>query len=430
MKLLDTYLHRVTSSIKSKEARTLVTKELTQHIKQAQQAWLRKGLTEEDALQKSIAEMGSPSTVGESMNKIYKPKVDWMLIGLLVSVMVLSFLPVMAQTMYGSEFLVKRKVMFVVLGIVLAITMMFLDYRKLQKYGYVFFCIGSAILLLISVFPTAIINGQPVFMVKPLKIESMMAMPFYVIAWATFFHNRTNLFVCMGLFLISSCLFIMNFQVTTVFVYMALVATLFLYSSFSRKIKFIVMGTVVSLGIGLALWFVIFLQTEVIKPYQIERITAFFHPEDHANGMGYLYIGLRNVISEAHWIGGNTSDSVILSEAHTNFVLASVIQSYGLLLAIVLVTIFALFAVRVLTIVFKIRDPYARLLLVGGLTVLGAQSIYHIGMTFGYLPIVTMPMPLVSYGLMPTMLGAFLVGLALSVWRRKNLYVTTERTIS
>ena len=112
-----------------------------------------------------------------------------------------------------------------------------------------------------------------------------------------------------------------------------------------------------------------------------------------------------------------------VSESHTNFVLASVIQSYGLVLAVALVVLLALCAVRLLMIGLRVRDPYARLLLVGGMTIFGAQFVYHVGMTFGYLPIVAMPLPFISYGLMPTMLGAFIMGLALSVWRRKSLYV-------
>ena len=294
MRLLDTFLQRVTSYIKSKEARIFVTTELTQHLKQAQQSWVNKGFTEDEALQKAVTDMGSAATLGESLNKIHKPKVDWFLIGLLVTVMALSFLPLMTETMFSADFLMKRKVVFVVLGIVLAISMMFLDYRKLQKYGYLFFGIGTAILLLISLFPTALVNGQPVFMVSPLRIESMMAMPFYVISWATLFHNRTNLFVCIGLFVASSLLFVRNFQITALFVYIALVAMLFLYSPLSKKIKLIVTGIGVTLGISIVLWYVMLIHSGAIKAYQIERITAFFNPEEHVNGLGSLYIVLQN----------------------------------------------------------------------------------------------------------------------------------------
>lgn len=421
MKLLDKYLHRVTSYIKSKEARTFVKTELSQHIKQAQQAWMSKGLTAEDALQKAIAEMGSPSMLGESMNKIHKPKVDWLLIGLLVSVMVLSFLPLLKQTMYSNDLLMERKVIFVVLGIVLAIGMMFLDYRKLQKYGYVFFGIGTAILLCVHIFRTGYMGGQSLFVIGSLRIESSMAIPFYVLAWATLFHNRTKLLMCIGLFFTSLLLFAFNGQTVNLFMYGLLVAVLFCYSPFSKKIKLMVTGIGVTLSVSFVIGYAWLIQTGAIIAYQIERITAFFNPEEHANGMGYLYNVLQKAISQANWFGA--SESIVVPESHTDFVLASVIQSYGLVLAVILVVLLALCAVRLLMIGLRVRDPYARLLLVGGVTLFLGQFVYHVGMTFGYLPIVAMPLPFISYGLMPTMLGAFIVGIALSVWRRKSLYV-------
>ena len=416
MEIVDTYLNRVTSYIKSKEARIFVRIELTQHIKQTQQAWMSKGLSEEDALQKAIAEMGSPSTLGESMNKIHKPKVDWFLIGLLVTVMVLSFLPLLKQTMYSNDLLMERKAIFVVLGIVLAISMMFLDYRKLQKYGYVFFGIGTAILLGVHVFRTGYMGGQPLFVIGSLRIESSMAIPFYVIAWATLFHNRTNLLMCIGLFFTSLFLFAFNGQTVTLVMYSMLVAVLFWYSPFSKKVKLLVTGIGVTFGSAMLLFL-----WKTTRPYQISRITALFNPEERENGFGTFYAILENAVSQAKWIGAN--DSIAVPEPHTDFVLASVIQSYGFVPAIVLITLLALCSMRLLMIVLRVRDPYARLLLVGGVTLFGGQFVYHVGMTFGYLPIVAMPLPFISYGLMPTMLGTFIVGIALSVWRRKSLYV-------
>ncbi len=415
MKLLDTFLQRVTSYIHAKDARNFVAAELTQHIKQAQQTWIKKGLTEEDALKRAIAEMGSPATLGESLNKIHKPKVDWLLIGLLVTVMALSFLPLMTQTMFSPD-LLMRKLLFIVLAIVLAISMMYLDYRKLQKYGYVFFGIGTAILLLLYLFPTEFIHGHPVFVISQLRIESTMAMPFYVIAWATLFHNRTNLFVCISLFVTSLLLFAMNAETVALFMCIVLVAMLFWCSPFSKKIKLIVTGIGFALGNVLLVFF-------GTTARQIERITVFFNPAEYADGNGYYYLLLQNIILQAKWIGA--SDSMAIPVQHTNFVLASVIQSYGFVVAIVLVMILSLCVIRLLMIVLRVRDSYARLLIVGGVTIFWAQFVYHVGMTFGYLPIVTMPMPFISYGLMPTMLGAFTLGLALSVWRRKNLYVKT-----
>ncbi|MFJ7953547.1 FtsW/RodA/SpoVE family cell cycle protein [Lysinibacillus sp. NPDC096418] len=423
MNVLDTYLKRVTNYIKSKDARSFVVTELTQHIKHAQQGWMNKGLTEEEALQKAIAEMGSPSTLGASLNKIHKPKVDWLLIGLLVLVMLLSFLPVMTQTMYSSDLLVKRKVIFVVLGIILAIGLMFLDYRKLQKYGYVFFGIGTAILLCVHAFRTGYMGGQPIFVIGSLRIESSMAIPFYVIAWATLFHNRTNLLMCIRLFFISLFLLAFNGQTVTLVMYCMLVAVLFWYSTFSKKIKLIATGIGVTFGSAILLFFV-----KTIRTFQLSQIGVFFNPEVHVDKKGFYYTLLQNVITQGKWIGA--SDSMVIPDSHTDFVLVGVIQSYGYAFVIVFITLLALCVIRLMKIVLRVQDPYARLLLIGGMTIFGGQFVYHVGMTFGFLPIVVMPMPFVSYGLMPTMLGAFIVGLALSVWRRRNLYVEYNGPVS
>lgn len=68
----------------------------------------------------------------------------------------------------------------------------------------------------------------------------------------------------------------------------------------------------------------------------------------------------------------------------------------------------------------SIKEPFGKLLVIGGVTLFATQFIYSVGMTFGMLPIVSMALPFMSYGLMPIVLNAFIVGIALSVYRRKH----------
>lgn len=53
--------------------------------------WVEKGLSEEVAEDKAVEQMGSPIKLGQELNKLHKPKVDWFLIGLLVAAMGLGF---------------------------------------------------------------------------------------------------------------------------------------------------------------------------------------------------------------------------------------------------------------------------------------------------------------------------------------------------
>ena len=155
--------------------------------------------------------------------------------------------------------------------------------------------------------------------------------------------------------------------------------------------------------------------------YRLNRWYGFLSPEKHAEGAGYLYLRLQQARSNAGWFG--SKEPVYLPDLQTNLVLAGLIQHYGYVLSFVLVAFLSLIAVRIFIIALRIKDRYGRLLVTGGLTIFAVQFLYHTGMTFGLLPIVSMSLPFMSYGLMPTLLGAFIMGLALSVYRRENLII-------
>jgi len=64
---------------------------------------------------------------------------------------------------------------------------------------------------------------------------------------------------------------------------------------------------------------------------------------------------------------------------------------------------------------------YSRLLLVGVIMIYTIQLVGHVGMIIGLFPMTNMSLPFISYGLMPILLNAFLIGIVLSIYRRKNL---------
>ena len=69
----------------------------------------------------------------------------------------------------------------------------------------------------------------------------------------------------------------------------------------------------------------------------------------------------------------------------------------------------------------EVNGSYGKLLLVGGMTLYVVQFIYNVGMILGLFPITSISLPFISYGLMPTLFNAFLMGVVLSVYRRKDL---------
>ena len=80
----DEFLSKVMSRVKSKEAHNKIKKELNNHLQELSHSYKKRGFSQVDADEKAIQAMGNPFTIGENLNPLYKPKMDWILIVLFV----------------------------------------------------------------------------------------------------------------------------------------------------------------------------------------------------------------------------------------------------------------------------------------------------------------------------------------------------------
>ncbi|MFD2444164.1 FtsW/RodA/SpoVE family cell cycle protein [Bacillus sp. CGMCC 1.16607] len=411
----DHFIKEVTNHIKSKEAKDLVATELGFHLKKTKNMWIEKGLSEVVAEDKAVEQMGSPIRLGQELNKLHKPKVEWLIIILIVTAMGIGFLPIIALG-YTDLFLIN-KVIFVILGVTAAFGMMKIDYRKLERLGWLFYTIGVLILLMISYFQNTSINAEPSIIIGPITIECLMSIPFFLLAWASFFNNSRLKARDLGiLFLFSFYLFLTMPNIsTTIFIYMMMVCVMLWWSKLNRKK--VMMITVVSICLaiigGLFFWF-------TAEEYELGRILGFLYPENYADDWGYMYLRLKEVMSSAGWLGtsGNIGFSLV---AHTDLVFASLTYYYGYLFALILVMILSFFIARIVIISHKITGHYEKLLLAGVMALYVVQFFYNVGMILGLFPLTSISLPFISYGLMPTLFNAFLMGIVLSVYRRKDL---------
>ncbi|MED1091854.1 FtsW/RodA/SpoVE family cell cycle protein [Bacillus paramycoides] len=412
----ERFLKEVTTHIKSKEAKSFVATELDFHLKQAKGMWIEKGLSEEVAEDKAVEQMGNPIKLGQELNKLHKPKVDWFLIILLVTAMGLGFLPVIA---FGhTNDLLINKIIFVILGIATAIGMMLLDYRKLERLGWLFYTIGVLILLMIKCFSNASKNGELLMKIGPLTIDCLMTIPFFFLAWASFFNNGRLKFVHLFmLYLFSLYLFLTTSILLPIFIYITMVFVMLWWSKLGKKTAWLITILPICFFIirDLFSW-------SSVKEYRIARILGFLNPEHDL-----WYLRLKEAMSSAGWFGtyGNIKS---IPAAHTDFVFASLTYYYGYVLALTLVFILSLFVARIMVISYKINDRYGKLLLVGGVTLFVIHFIYNVGMILGLLPRASISLPFISYGLIPTLFHAFIMGIVLSVYRRKDISFRMRKT--
>ncbi|MFC0270485.1 FtsW/RodA/SpoVE family cell cycle protein [Metabacillus herbersteinensis] len=412
----NSFLTEVMEQIRSKEAKEAVSAELSYHIQEAKREWGNKGLTEKEAENKAVEQMGNPSLLGIQMNKLHRPRIDWVMLGLFGTILLIGFLPILSLGYLDESHFATSKIIFVILGGLLACVLMLTDYRKFKRYSWVFYLIGISILVILKQFANNMVFGHPYFILGPIAIESSMALPFLLLAWASFLHNnKLRIWQWGALLLLSLYLLFAVISLPTIFIYIVMVFAMIWWSKIGRKhsLKMSIITVSFLVSASFILW-------NSLVSYQKDRLLAFVYPEKYTEEAGYQYLFMKELMSSAGWFGNSKGDEFIPS-AHTDLVFVSFTYYFGWLFAAILALLLTLLGARIVMTVRKINDPYGKLLLIGCVSLYAVQLAYNLGMTLGFLPITSISFPFISYGLMPTLLNAFLVGIVLSVYRRKDL---------
>ncbi len=173
--------------------------------------------------------------------------------------------------------------------------------------------------------------------------------------------------------------------------------------------------------------FVPFLWFFLMHGYQRQRVLTFLHPETDPLGSGYHIIQSKIAIgsgglSGKGWLNGTQSQLEFLPERHTDFIFSVLSEEFGLIGVAILLTIYLFIIGRGLFIAAKAQDPFSRVL-AGSITLTFFVYLFvNIGMVSGLLPVVGVPLPLVSYGgtSMVTLLVGFGILMSIHTHRRFN----------
>ena len=167
-----------------------------------------------------------------------------------------------------------------------------------------------------------------------------------------------------------------------------------------------------------ALWF-------LMKDYQRQRVLTFLDPESDPLGNGWniiqskIAVGSGGVLGKG-WLNGTQSRLEFIPERHTDFILAVLSEEFGLLGVLFLFAIYLFIAGRGLYVASMARTTYARLL-AGSLSLtFFVYVLVNAGMVSGLLPVVGVPLPLISYGgtSIVTLLAGF--GILMSIYGHRN----------
>jgi len=163
-----------------------------------------------------------------------------------------------------------------------------------------------------------------------------------------------------------------------------------------------------------------------MRPYQRERVLGFLNPEDDPFGTGYhiiqskIAIGSGGVYGKG-WLKGTQSHLEFLPERSTDFVFAILGEEFGLLGILAILAIYLFIIARGFYIATQAQDTYGRLLSGGLILIFFLYLFVNTGMVTGLLPVVGIPLPLVSYGgtSLVTIMAGF--GILMSIHTHRKL---------
>jgi len=163
----------------------------------------------------------------------------------------------------------------------------------------------------------------------------------------------------------------------------------------------------------------------VLKDYQKQRILTMLDPESDKLGAGWNIIQSKTAIGSGGWQGkgwlqGTQSRLDFLPESHTDFIIAVLAEEHGLRGVLLLVSLYLLILLRGFWIGVRAQSSYGRMM-AGSLTLTFFVYVFvNMGMVAGLLPVVGVPLPLVSAGgtSIVTLMAGFGILMAVSTEKR------------
>lgn len=164
-----------------------------------------------------------------------------------------------------------------------------------------------------------------------------------------------------------------------------------------------------------------------LKDYQKSRILTFISSQKDPKGAGYNIIQSKIAIGSGQLFGkglgkGTQAHLEFLPERKTDFIFSALSEEHGFLGSIIVLELFLLILLSVLKIARQSRNKLGFYLCIGCASLLFCPVVINIGMTIGLLPVVGIPLPLLSYGGSNMMLIFIALGLVSSVSTHRYIY--------
>jgi len=318
-----------------------------------------------------------------------------------------------------------KQLYFFLIGFGAILVLLAVDYQELHFWNYFFYIFVVGLLAAILIIGKTAGGAQRwinlgFFNLQPSELAKLML----VITLASYYSRKEvtdgytirQLVVPIGLTLVPFVLILLQPDLGTAL----MLGFIFVSMTVFVKLRFSVYAILGSTGVAM-----VFLAWEkLLKPYQKQRIKTFLNPEGDPMGHGYQIMQSKIAVGSGGRFGkgyleGTQGHLHFLPERHTDFAFAVWSEEWGFFGSLFFISIYFLMLLWGLYSSAFARDRFGMLLSFGIVMLIFWQAVINLLMILGFLPVVGIPLPLVSYGGSSLLTTLLAFGILLNVRMRR-----------
>ena len=340
-------------------------------------------------------------------------------------VMVFSASAVMAKERFGSPYnFFLRQLAWAMAGLLAMFVVMNIDYRRYKQPAVVFSILGLTMVALIAVFfldrshnthrwfRLGVFSFQPSELAKPAII---LFLAYFLESRAKLMHDwRRTLIPAAAPTLIFSALIVAEPDLGTAIACVAITVVVLFVAG--MRMRYFLWALAPS---PLLFYFLVWRVR-----FRRDRVLAFLDPFADPQGRGFHIIQSLIAVGTGGVTGLGLMESkqklFYLPEPHTDFIFAVTAEEWGLLGALVLVTLFGIFCYRGIRAAVLTHDVFARYLAAGITAMVIVQALINISVVLGLMPTKGIPLPFISYGGSSLFITLASVGILLNITQQTD----------
>jgi rod shape determining protein RodA len=337
-------------------------------------------------------------------------KFDWLLIGsalLLVGFGLFSIWSSSSSHFTSSDYSnFYKQIFFLVISFLTLITVSFVDNRTIRENPaimFIFYLVCVVLLIGVFFFAPEIKGIQSWYKIgfvsfdpiEPTKLILILILAKYFSKRHVELYNLKHIIYSGAYVALPALLIFFQPEFGSVAILLMIWISILFISGI--RIRHFLLLVLVFILTGVLGWNVL------LKDYQKDRLFGFIAPHEDPLGKGWnqnqskISIGAGGLLGTGIGKGSQTQYG-FLPEPHTDFIFSAIAEEMGFVGVFILLGLFMLLYIRILKIAFNARSNFCRLFASGVAISIFAQMFINIGMNLGLLPVIGIPLPLVSYG--------------------------------